>query len=165
MNTNELEISELHRLFSYNPDTGHLKWRVTSSPTGAVGSIAGSIKPSGYVVVCIAGRYYRAHRIAYAMHYGAWPQGEVDHINRKRDDNRALNLRDCTRTENSLNRGLHTNNRSGFRGVAFDQRRQLWMASIKVSGRTIFLGRYSTPELAAEQYEKARSLYRQGKNA
>ncbi|ATR82752.1 Fis family transcriptional regulator [Pseudomonas sp. HLS-6] len=160
MKTNMIQLEELDRLFTYEPDTGNLIWRISTSSRAIAGSIAGSLKPSGYRVVCIEGVFYRCHRIAFAMHNRRWPEGEIDHLNRNRDDNRAVNLRDCNRTENSVNRGVHSNNRSGFKGVAFDRRRELWMASIKVSGKTIFLGRHKTPEAAHEAYQKARQHFR-----
>ena len=27
---------------------------------------------------------------------GQWPEGDIDHVNRVRDDNRFVNLRECT---------------------------------------------------------------------
>lgn len=53
-----------------------------------------------------------------------------------------------------LLRGILKNNRSGYRGVhrAKDGR---WVAQIGVSGKSVYLGRYLTPEKAAEVYNNA----------
>ena len=36
---------------------------------------------------------------------GEWPEDQIDHINRKRDDDRWINLRAATQSQNSYNRG------------------------------------------------------------
>lgn len=159
MKRNSIDVSYLRQVFAYSADTGSLIWRVSKSPTAIVGSIAGTLGASGYRIVCVDGQFFRCHRIAFAMHHGHWPKAEIDHINRNRDDNRACNLRDCSRRENSLNRGLHANNRSGFRGVSFDSKRSMWIASLKCNGKNIFLGRFATPEAASEAYRAAALLH------
>ena len=44
-----------------------------------------------------------AHRAAIAITTGRWPDGEVDHINRDKTDNRLCNLRIVTHSENRRN--------------------------------------------------------------
>jgi hypothetical protein len=41
----------------------------------------------------------------------------VDHINTKRWDNRKINLRECTNSENQCNRYVAVNNKIGYKGV------------------------------------------------
>ena len=55
------------------------------------------------------------HRLAFLYMKGTIPE-YVDHINRIRTDNRWLNLRACTSSENTLNKKLGTN-KSGFPGI------------------------------------------------
>ena len=63
------------------------------------------------------------HRIVWFMAYGAWPEDQIDHINRVKDDNRLENLRDVTCSENLFNRGFH--------GVSWDKTRNKWMVRFK----------------------------------
>lgn len=147
----DVEIDLLRSLLSYDQDTGLLHWKI-GSLTRSIGQVAGAATNRGYVKVCISNSFYLAHRIAFAIHYGRWPSGEVDHINQVKSDNRILNLRECTKSENCRNRALTKANKSGFRGVFWDPRRKNWRAGITFDGKRTMLGRFPTPELAYEVF-------------
>jgi hypothetical protein len=83
----------------YCPDTGVFRWR--GGPRK--GAQAGTVK-DGYIVINIEGVPVKAHRAAWAVTHGKWPEGVVDHINRDRADNRIANLRDVSGLENARNR-------------------------------------------------------------
>lgn len=103
-----------------------------------------------YVVRSTGGRVLLLHREL----MGARPGQVVDHINRDRLDNRRENLRLCTIAENSRNtRLLPRHNTSGFRGIC--RFRSGWIATIKVAGKSIYLGKFRAPEDAARAYDKA----------
>jgi len=53
----------------------------------------GHINADGYRVINIEGRDYYMHDLVYAYMKGRWPNGEVEHINGNKDDNRWANLR------------------------------------------------------------------------
>jgi hypothetical protein len=63
-----------------------------------------------------------------------------DHRNREPFDNRKVNLRDATYTQNSQNRSIGTNNTSGVVGVGWYQRCAQWRARITVNDTPILLG-------------------------
>lgn len=73
---------------------------------------------------------------------------EVDHINGNGLDNRRENLRIVSHAENSRNLRLRKGSSSGYRGVVWD--RNAWVARATVDGRGRSLGRFSSPEEAAE---------------
>lgn len=62
----------------------------------------------------------------------------VDHINRNTLDNRKSNLRFATNQENSFNKSIRSDNKSGYPGVDFKNNK--WRAKIKYNGNTIHLG-------------------------
>lgn len=83
----------------------------------------------------------------------------IDHINGDRLDNRRENLRVCTASQNSMNRGAQANNSSGYKGVIFDKNRVKWRAEICHGGKRLYLGRYNTAEEAAIAYNAAALKY------
>lgn len=106
----------LRRSFHYDPKTGSLL-RKFSTMRSAVGSEASYTNNIGYRQAVFSGRIYSVHRIAWVMHFGLPPNGEVDHINGDRSDNRICNLRVATSCENNQNRRLSTRNKTGIKGV------------------------------------------------
>lgn len=84
----------------------------------------------------------------------------VDHVNHNGLDNRQCNLRVCSRSQNQHNRGPMPNTTSRFKGVRRDKKHSAWWSSIRAYGKTIYLGRHPTEELAARAYDaKAKELH------
>lgn len=133
---------------SYNPSTGVFHWR-TSGKGRQSDLRAGCNAPGGYATIKLKGKLYYAHVLAWVYVHGAVPAGEVDHINHDKHDNRIVNLRDVSASDNCRNRRLHKNNVSGFTGVHFNAREQLWKAQIKIGERNIHLGYFCSAEEAA----------------
>ena len=151
----EVPISELHRLFTYDPETGALRHKAARGRAKA-GSIATTHHPSGYLMANVGGGVQlRAHRIAWAMHHGSWPPDQIDHINGVRDDNRICNLRLATVRENCTNRAQPISRTSGVRGVSWAKSHGKWYAQIKRNYRSYNLGHHDTIEEASAAYQKA----------
>ena len=84
---------------------------------------------------------------------GIWPEGkQIDHINLIKSDNRWVNLRLATPSQNKSNTGKRADNTSGFKGVS--KLGNKWKAQCTANKKFKYLGLYATPELAAEAYEK-----------
>ena len=147
----DLPLSKLKALFDYNADTGVFTMLV-SGGRKAKGSEAGYVNNIGYRLIWIDGAYYLAHRLAWYYVTGEWPEGEIDHKNRIPSDNRFANLHPCSRSQNEANSVRNTNT-SGYRGVWLVNGR--WKAAIKKDGKRTYLGTFSTPEEASENYQAA----------
>ena len=92
------------------------------------------------------------------MHHLILPPADgldVDHIDRDGLNNRRSNLRLVTRQVNLYNRRLYPSNKSGFRGVTFDNQKGLWRADIKHNRKAMLLGRFATKEEAARAFDEA----------
>lgn len=77
---------------------------------------------------------------------------QVDHINQETLDNRRKNLRLSNKSTNGMNRGKQSNNKSGFKGVSWSKPRKMWIAQIRLDGKQVCLGVFSTPESAHAAY-------------
>lgn len=79
----------------------------------------------------------------------------VDHINHNPLDNRKSNLRICTQHQNTINRGIRSNNNSGIVGVIWNESRKKWIAYIRYNKKGITLGYFKTKEEAIEKRKQA----------
>lgn len=132
----KVTADDLRRVLTYAPETGRFIWlkrtpdmfdddgAMTARARCALWNkrFAGreaftSDKGEGRRVSPVFGRIYLAHRVAWAMHYGSWPTGQIDHINGNPSDNRISNLRDVSQTINAQNMPLRRDNSTGVPGV------------------------------------------------
>ena len=85
---------------------------------------------------------------------------QVDHINGNRLDNRKANLRLATQAENSRNRGKFSSTAlSQYKGATYHKRDGVWQSSIKVDGKLIYIGSFSSEIQAAKAYNEAAKKY------
>lgn len=144
-------------LFSYDPVTGELRWKVQRGRV-KVGERAGANDAKGYLIVRAYDRIYKVHRVIWLITNGQWPTGEIDHINGVKNDNRIVNLRDVSHAVNNQNqhRAMRSNKSCGLLGVTFDRSTprvvRRWIAKITVNGKAYHIGRYDTPEEAHAAY-------------
>jgi len=149
----EIPIETLHDKLLYNPFTGNFVWKNTTQWTKE-GQIAGTLC-LGYIKISVNKIVMPAHRMAWAMHYGAWPLLNIDHINGIRSDNRIENLREATHQQNCMNRGNNKFNKSGFKGVSWHAEGKKWQSHISIGGKSIYLGLFESAEKAHEAYKEA----------
>lgn len=136
----------LKEVFDYNPDTGVFKRKKAFSNRSKVGEVLRAKQAGGYVVININGRVYRAHRLAWMYVYGEWPEGDIDHINGVKDDNRLCNLREAERSQNLCNTRTPKTNTSGYKGVSWDATRGKWVAKLCLRNKQYPLGRFDNLE-------------------
>lgn len=85
---------ELAAFYAYDPATGEIVRKKNGKRAFA------SAKSRGYFHGRHGTSFLSAHRVAWAIHYGRWPSGVIDHINGVTSDNRIENLRDVSQEEN-----------------------------------------------------------------
>jgi len=178
MSTKELPSPELLRqLLRYDPDTGKLYWKERTPDMFVDGKHskehtcskwnsrhahkeAFNTKTScGYFRGSIMGVDIRAHRAAWALHFGDWPKNHIDHLNGNRVDNRIVNLKDVTISENNINRKIPSNNKSNFIGVWFDAQRGKWVAELSINKERILYKRFSSKDEAITTRKEAEAKY------
>ena len=149
----------LHKLLRYEPETGKLYW-ISDRRNAKAGDEVGSQRKDGYLNVVALGRSYLAHRLAWFLYYGDYPNGQLDHINGIRVDNRILNLRVVFPFENNRNQKRNRRNTSGVCGVSWFKRTLKWRATIQDDNyRFKHLGYFDTLEEAAKARKEAEEKY------
>lgn len=91
----ELTLERVKELLHYDQETGLFYWNAKRGRCAKL-SVAGSWNSYGYRRIKVDGRGYPAHRLAWLHVHGRWPQGEIDHINGIKHDNRIANLCEAT---------------------------------------------------------------------
>lgn len=142
---------EIRRSFNYDPETGELRWAVRRSDRMPVGKIAGT-RSRRYRTVCFDCRMYAVQNVIWCWMTGEWPPTdmEIDHANGNGADNRWVNLRLATRSQNQANRP-YRGNKCGFKGVGKTPHGR-YAAAITVHRKRHYLGMYDTPEEAHAAY-------------
>ena len=151
---------ELKAALSYDALTGTFT-RLTSAGGKQVGSVAGTVDAYGYLVITLNKKIYKAHRLAWMYTYGAWPSGDIDHINQDKQDNRIENLRVSTPAQNKLNISSYTNSSSDKLGVCYDSVRGCYVAQFKPNGVSVLYKRCDTEEEASRLYTEAKKKYQE----
>jgi hypothetical protein len=101
--------------------------------------------PSGYRTVCVDGHSNLSeHRLVWLMVHGEWPDGEVDHINGDKEDNRINNLRLVDRKTNALNRGASKKSTTGIAGIYPDKNNGNYVVRLRHNGKTAYFGGFKT---------------------
>jgi HNH endonuclease len=167
---NEIEPELLRTLLRYDADSGKLYWLprdIEHFPNRRAANVwngryankeALTYRLRGYCYGRLFDKSVSAHRVAYAIFHGVWPD-HVDHINGDRADNRIENLRSVTRTENNRNCRISKSNKSGFTGVFFASERMRWLAYIGVAGKRIDLGAFTTQSDAVAARKSAEQRF------
>jgi hypothetical protein len=142
---NDLSANFVRSLLDYDANTGVLTWKAPRNKVGKAGDVAGSWS-DGYLKIAIRRQRYTAHRLAWLITHGEWPEGYIDHKDGNRSNNAIDNLRLATCSENLRNRP-----RERLYGT-FEPRTGRYVARIRHNGKLLFLGRYRTHEEAHQAY-------------
>jgi len=99
-------------------------------------------------------------QVAIMKHHKRWKRGkEVDHINTCGCDNRKVNLRLATRSEQKVNQRPRSTNTSGVTGVHWHTRDSKWVAQIRVNGKLKHLGNFVNKGKAIKKRREAEIKY------
>lgn len=154
-----MDLQDFRKILAYDPETGIFRWK-QPGPRRCVGEIAGGPCNGYWRIRLDGGKHYAAHRLAWLFVKGVWPAGHLDHKNGTKDDNRFVNLRDASRSQNMANSKLRKHNTSGFRGVTWHPQTGKWRAEIRKDGKHTHIALCDTPDKAHEAYlTKARELF------
>ncbi len=150
---------DLKAQLTYSPETGEFWW-IESRKGRKMDRPAGTISNFGYRIIMLNGHRYVASRLAWLYMTGRWPAEECDHINRIRSDDRWVNLREASRSENAMNTQTRSDNSSGHRGICWDSQKLKWKVQISVKGEKRIQRHFSDFDSAVNFYrDTALSLF------
>lgn len=144
-------IAYLHTVLRYDPKAGVLIWKI-SNPR-YYGKVAGTPLVTGHVQIGLDHVPYYAHRIIWKMMTGDDPKSEIDHKDTDPGNNRWLNLRRATHGQNTSNKGVRADSRTGLKGVT--PHKSGFISQIRYRGKNHYLGLFKTPEAAHAAYCEA----------
>ena len=158
-------VEFLRECFSYDPETGKLRWRrrplhhfptLSSAKlwnaqcagrlalvTDYEGHLRGEIRIDGDRV-----RMY-AHRVIFKLMTGHDPTDEIDHINGIRSDNRWANLREATNFDNARNRRVKART---LPKCVYAENGRFIAKAYEEGRRRVRLGSFDTPAEAHAAY-------------
>lgn len=148
-----LQKEDIDKLVKYDPITGEMRRILKIHPKSGkyypCDDLVTGSNNRGYKWLKMKGHMYLVHRLAFVIMTGNHPNGEVDHIDGNRQNNKWENLRDCSPLAQSRNQGLRKDNTSGVRGVNYNNCKtnrsaKRWVARISHNGERILLGNFHT---------------------
>jgi hypothetical protein len=161
----------LKELIHYDPDTGIFTWkergikwfkrssnckwwnsRYSNKQAGHIHENSGMV----YIVIRVLKTRYQGHQLAILYEKGDFVK-EVDHIDGDGTNNKIKNLREVTHLENSKNQKLRKNNKTGFNGI--DYRNKKYKVRIGDNCERLWIGTYDTLEEAIEARKEAEIKY------
>lgn len=152
-----MEKEYLEKLLDYNEDSGIFTWKVSVKGTKGKGKEAGTLTNKGYKDVCIKGKKYGLHRLAFLLKKGYIPKC-VDHVNGVKSDNRWVNLREASYSQNGYNYE-GTGSKTGYKNVYYDPRgRKNYFVAITTNKKRKTYGYYYTVKEADEVACELRKL-------
>ncbi len=159
MKSRAVTPGRIRELYNYDPETGIFTRRVKTGRSTVVGEAVGSLALNGYLRITVDNVRLLAHRAAWMYSMDEIPDGDIDHINGDRQDNRLCNLRKATRSENMQNeRRSRAGSKSGLLGAFWHSASGKWMARVRIPGGHgyEYLGLFETAEQANAAYIAAK---------
>jgi hypothetical protein len=163
-----LEPELLRKLLRYEPETGKLFWLprgkeffkadcdcVAWNARFANREAFTASNRDGYKIGKVLRKGCLAHRLIWVMQTSADAISDIDHIDRNPANNKWLNLRLATRSENQANRASSRDSTSKYLGVHWHKRDKRWEASIQRRGKRTGLGYFHCELEAARCYDIA----------
>lgn len=150
----------LARTVSYCPESGLLTWlergpdlmpdlrnRNSWNAKHAGREALCNVNNNGYKIGSIFGLAILAHRAIWILLHGKI-EGQIDHINGDKLDNRIANLREVDCLTNQHNKPKTVRNTSGVVGVTFHKGTGRWAAKIGSRQRAQWLGTFDSFDAA-----------------
>lgn len=153
MGNPKITYATVRALFDYDPETGVVTRRQTTSSRARKGMAVGCKNTHGYLVVNVDRTVHYLHRLIWLWMTGELPEHTIDHVNRDPADNRWENLRHVTCSTNCHNRSIAS-------GVYWAARDKVWVATITINGIKKHIGQHKIRAVAEAMYVREKDKHR-----
>lgn len=134
--------------FNYDLETGIFRWKDSPSSKVPAGSVAGTLREEGFMVIGYKKKQYRVDKLAWLYVHGDYPTQRLVHKNGDLKDNRisnlSLNVEDSDTMEEVVSFSIMTTAKGGVS--------KKWFANAKLHGKLINIGVYDTKSEAKLAY-------------
>jgi hypothetical protein len=142
----------------FNYDDGELYWKNHDYFKNVLGKKAGSKMKTGYYHICLNQQLYLKHRLIFLYHHGYLPEC-IDHQDGDKDNNRIENLRPANYNQNGYNQKIAKHNKSGYKGVCWNEKHQRWRAQVGYNNKMHYLGSFISKQDAIDVVTNFRKKY------
>lgn len=106
-------------------------------------------------------RSYERHKLIYMHRFilNISDNKDTDHRDGDGLNNRRLNIRASTRSQNNCNRRKPRSNTSGYKGVSWNKKADKWKVTIGLHKQSIHLGMFANLKDASQAYIKVAKKY------
>lgn len=139
----------LSEFLEYNSETGLFRWKRRLSGHCAESWFIPACRGNGAGSIDVFGSRYVCTHLAWLLHWGVWPENEVDHINGNDQDHRMDNLRDVPHIDNMKNLSIRKDNKTGHTGIV-NTASGKFSANITIKGKQKTIGTFARIEDAVE---------------
>lgn len=153
-----ITINRLKYWWHYDPETG-IFTRKVSRNSGKAGSCPTAVNSRGYVTIGADGKVYQAHRLAWFYMTGDWPTNQIDHRDGDKTNNKWMNLRNATPSQNTMNMKKRPGSKSVLKGASWSKCHKKWHARIRVNHKELHLGFFDCLAAAHLSYVVAADKY------
>lgn len=153
----QISRDDLKYFLRYDVVTGRFYWRNPTTNSIRPGDVAGRKDRNKYTSIMVCGVRYQAHRLVWLWFFGVFPDGQLDHRNGRRSDNRLCNLRVARPGENHQNIAPRKDSVFGLLGITRHSDGVRWRAQIAHQKRKRHLGVFDSPQDAHEAYLRAKA--------
>lgn len=114
----KLTHERLLEALDFDPASGIFLWKIRPSNRIHIGDRAGVVGTNGHRFISVDGEKLQASRLAWFYVHKEWPKGDIKQPDGDRDNCALVNLKDVDRVSGARDRGLVSNNSTGFKGIS-----------------------------------------------
>jgi hypothetical protein len=142
-----MELTQQIAKDTFEYKNGVLYWKNRAANLKHYDNQVGHLEKTGYYRTCFKNKRILNHRIIFLMFYGYMPP-LIDHIDGNKLNNKIENLREATKSQNSINKKTRCDSLTGIKGVILYKRNNKYAVKVSVNKKPKHFGYFDDIEMA-----------------